>query len=80
MSLFCKTHKRILNRCAKVFNKIVPFVDLPRALPGGTGLGADLEASERIWKPRCSATIAWEQTRGISTKDKTAKYVGLRCD
>jgi hypothetical protein len=40
----------------------------------------EAQASERIWKPRCSATIAWEQTRGISTKDKTAKYVGLRGD
>jgi hypothetical protein len=29
---FCKTHKRILNWCAKVFNKIAPFVDPPRAL------------------------------------------------
>jgi hypothetical protein len=40
----------------------------------------EAQASERIWKPRCSATIAWEQTPGISTKDKTAKYVGLRGD
>ncbi|KAK5828747.1 putative phosphatase regulatory subunit-domain-containing protein [Linnemannia elongata] len=35
-------------------------------------------ASERIWKPRWSATIAWEQTQGISVKDKTSKYTGPR--
>ena len=34
----------------------------------------ETQASERIWKPRCSATIAWEQTQGISAKDKTSKY------
>ncbi|KAK5816753.1 hypothetical protein F5H01DRAFT_405241 [Linnemannia elongata] len=40
----------------------------------------DTQASERIWKPRCSATIAWEQTQGISVKDKTSKYTGPRGD
>ncbi|KAG0272260.1 hypothetical protein BGZ95_011998 [Linnemannia exigua] len=28
----------------------------------------EAQASELIWKPRCSATIAWEQTQGISAK------------
>jgi hypothetical protein len=40
----------------------------------------EAQASERIWKARCSATIAWEQAQGISTKDKTTKYVGPRGD
>ena len=40
----------------------------------------EAQASELIWKPRCSATIAWEQTQGISIKDKTTKYVGPRGD
>ncbi|KAH7056071.1 hypothetical protein BKA57DRAFT_522147 [Linnemannia elongata] len=40
----------------------------------------ETQASERIWKPRCSATIAWEQTQGISAKDKTSKYTGPRGD
>jgi ribonuclease HI len=40
----------------------------------------EAQASELIWKPRCSATIAWEQAQGISAKDKTAKYVGPRGD
>ncbi|KAG9061402.1 hypothetical protein KI688_007388 [Linnemannia hyalina] len=31
-----------------------------------------------IWKPRCFATIAWEQTQGISAKNKTSKYTGPR--
>ncbi|KAG9067148.1 hypothetical protein KI688_011929 [Linnemannia hyalina] len=38
----------------------------------------EAQASELIWKPRCSATIAWEQTQGISAKDKTSKYTGPR--
>ena len=38
----------------------------------------EVQASELIWKPRCSATIAWEQAQGISTKNKTTKYVGPR--
>ncbi|OAQ23717.1 hypothetical protein K457DRAFT_24765 [Linnemannia elongata AG-77] len=42
--------------------------------------GMGEKASERIWKPRCSATIAWEQTQGISVKDKTSKYTGPRGD
>ena len=37
-----------------------------------------LQASELIWKPRCSATTAWEQTRGVTSKDKTSKYTGPR--
>ncbi|OAQ26701.1 hypothetical protein K457DRAFT_21882 [Linnemannia elongata AG-77] len=40
----------------------------------------ETQASERIWKPRCSATIAWERTQGISAKDKTSKYTGPRGD
>ncbi|KAF9117938.1 hypothetical protein BGX30_004963 [Mortierella sp. GBA39] len=28
----------------------------------------EVQASELIWKPRFSATIAWEQTHGISAK------------
>ncbi|KAG9061431.1 hypothetical protein KI688_007418 [Linnemannia hyalina] len=36
----------------------------------------EAQASELIWKPRCSATIAWEQTQGISAKNKTSKYTG----
>ncbi|KAG9061608.1 hypothetical protein KI688_007187 [Linnemannia hyalina] len=40
----------------------------------------EAQASELIWKPRCSATIAWEQTQGISAKDKTSKYTGPRGD
>ncbi|KAG0250515.1 hypothetical protein BGZ95_007182, partial [Linnemannia exigua] len=38
------------------------------------------QASELIWKPWYSATIAWEQTQGISAKDKTSKYTGPRGD
>ncbi|KAK3831457.1 MAG: hypothetical protein J3R72DRAFT_495546 [Linnemannia gamsii] len=38
------------------------------------------QASELIWKSRCSATIAWEHTQGISAKDKTSKYTGPRGD
>ncbi|KAG9062982.1 hypothetical protein KI688_004582 [Linnemannia hyalina] len=38
----------------------------------------EAQASELIWKPRCSATIAWEQSQGISAKDKTSKYTGPR--
>ncbi|KAG9064097.1 hypothetical protein KI688_003279 [Linnemannia hyalina] len=37
-------------------------------------------ASKLIWKPRCSETTAWEQTQGISAKDMTSKYTGLRGD
>ncbi|KAG9070494.1 hypothetical protein KI688_008032 [Linnemannia hyalina] len=40
----------------------------------------EAQASELIWKPRCSATIAWEQTQGISAKNKTSKYTGPRGD
>jgi hypothetical protein len=38
----------------------------------------EAQASELIWKPRCSETIAWEQAQGIATKDKTSKYTGPR--
>ncbi|KAF9904277.1 hypothetical protein EC991_002881 [Linnemannia zychae] len=40
----------------------------------------EAQASELIWKPRCSATIAWEQTQGISAMAKTTKYTGPRGD
>ena len=40
----------------------------------------EAQASELIWKSRCSATIAWEQAQGISAKDKTTKYTGPRGD
>ncbi|KAK3826201.1 MAG: hypothetical protein J3R72DRAFT_501122 [Linnemannia gamsii] len=40
----------------------------------------ETQASELIWKSRCSATIAWEHTQGISAKDKTSKYTGPRGD
>jgi hypothetical protein len=46
MSPSCKTHKGILNRCAKVFNKIVPFVDPPRA-QSGPGLRDKVMGLER---------------------------------
>ncbi|KAG9071021.1 hypothetical protein KI688_008564 [Linnemannia hyalina] len=32
----------------------------------------EAQASGLIWKPRCSETIAWEQSQGISAKDKTS--------
>ncbi|KAK3826336.1 MAG: hypothetical protein JOS17DRAFT_818658 [Linnemannia elongata] len=38
----------------------------------------EAQASELIWKPRCSATIAWEQAQGISAKAKVTKYTGPR--
>ena len=37
----------------------------------------ETQATDLIWKPRCSETTAWEQTQGISAKDKTSKYTGL---
>ncbi|KAG0372043.1 hypothetical protein BGX24_000817, partial [Mortierella sp. AD032] len=40
----------------------------------------EAQASELIWKPRCSATIAWEQTQGISAKAKSTKHAGPRGD
>jgi ribonuclease HI len=40
----------------------------------------ETQASELIWKPRCSATIAWEQAQGITAKNKTSKYSGPRGD
>ena len=36
------------------------------------------KASELIWKPRCTATINWEQKADITLKAKTAKYTGPR--
>jgi hypothetical protein len=38
----------------------------------------ETQATELIWRPRCSETIAWEQIQGISTKDKKSKYTGPR--
>jgi hypothetical protein len=38
----------------------------------------EAQASELIWKPKCSATITWKPTRDITTKDKTTKYTGPR--
>ncbi|KAF8923173.1 hypothetical protein BGZ47_004975, partial [Haplosporangium gracile] len=32
----------------------------------------ETQASELIWKLRCSATSAWKQTQGISAKNKTS--------
>lgn len=40
----------------------------------------EAQASELIWKPRCSATVAWEQECGITMKAKTSKYTGPRGD
>jgi hypothetical protein len=34
------------------------------------------KASELIWKPRCTATAAWEQSIGITPKAKASKYKG----
>jgi ribonuclease HI len=38
------------------------------------------KASELIWKPRCTATAAWEQSIGITPKAKASKYNGPRGD
>ena len=38
----------------------------------------EAQASERVWKHRCSVTIAWEQESGINMKAKTSKYTGPR--
>ena len=38
----------------------------------------EAQATELIWKPRCSETIAWEQAQGVATKDKTSKYTSPR--
>ncbi|KAF9944310.1 hypothetical protein BGZ70_004799, partial [Mortierella alpina] len=36
------------------------------------------QAHEKIWKPRCEATIAWEQQQGITPAQKKAAYNGPR--
>jgi hypothetical protein len=36
------------------------------------------KASELIWKPRCTATAAWEQSIGITPKATASKYNGPR--
>ncbi|KAG0224155.1 hypothetical protein BGW41_005225, partial [Actinomortierella wolfii] len=33
----------------------------------------EAEAYEKIWKVRCSATVEWEKTIGITAKAKTEK-------
>ncbi|KAG0042758.1 hypothetical protein BGZ90_009292, partial [Linnemannia elongata] len=40
----------------------------------------ETQASELIWKPRCFATIAWEQIQGIPAKGRTSEYTGPRGD
>ncbi|KAG9071879.1 hypothetical protein KI688_006096 [Linnemannia hyalina] len=40
----------------------------------------EAQASELIWKSRCSETIAWEQSQGISAKGRISKYTGPRGD
>jgi len=36
------------------------------------------QATERIWKQRCTKTIAWERAMGITGRLKKAKYAGPR--
>ena len=38
----------------------------------------EAQASELIWKPRCTATVAWELKQGITAKAKKTKYTGPR--
>ena len=38
------------------------------------------QATELIWKPRCSMTIARERETGITARQKKAKYTGPRRD
>ena len=40
----------------------------------------EAQASELIWKARCTATVAWEKERGITIKDKRTPYSGVRGD
>ena len=40
----------------------------------------EAQASELIWKARCTATIEWEKERGITAKDKRTPYSGARGD
>ena len=40
----------------------------------------EAQASERIWKARCSATIDWEKEQGITAKGKKTPYSGVRGD
>ncbi|KAF9342379.1 hypothetical protein BGX26_007664, partial [Mortierella sp. AD094] len=34
------------------------------------------QATERIRRPRCTKTIAWERVMGITGRQKKAKYTG----
>jgi hypothetical protein len=36
------------------------------------------EATERIWKPRCNATVEYERSRGITARSKKGKCQGAR--
>ncbi|KAF9943646.1 hypothetical protein BGZ72_003614, partial [Mortierella alpina] len=38
------------------------------------------QAFEKIWKPRCEATIAWEREHGITPAQKRATYNGPKGD
>ena len=38
------------------------------------------QATELIWKPRCTATISWEREQGITPAQKKAVYNGPRRD
>ena len=38
------------------------------------------QATELIWKPRCTATVAWECEHGITAPRKRAVYRGPRGD
>ncbi|KAF9567496.1 hypothetical protein EC968_003221 [Mortierella alpina] len=38
------------------------------------------QATELIWKPRCTTTVAWERTQGITPAQKRATYNGPRGD
>ncbi|KAK3842760.1 MAG: hypothetical protein J3R72DRAFT_508477 [Linnemannia gamsii] len=40
----------------------------------------EAQASEMIWKPRCTATVEWELKQGITAKAKKTKYTGPRGD
>ncbi|KAK3842547.1 MAG: hypothetical protein J3R72DRAFT_490350 [Linnemannia gamsii] len=40
----------------------------------------EAQASELIWKPRCTATVEWELKQGITAKAKKTKYTGPRGD
>ncbi|KAF9082449.1 hypothetical protein BGX23_012459 [Mortierella sp. AD031] len=40
----------------------------------------ETQASELLWKTRCSATVEWEQTVSITARGKASNYVGPRGD